>query len=127
MSKSETQSKSVIKRLAAQKSDTQQQQQDVPERIQINNGSGIWEITGARMLPCPENNVRVEYVRRATAEADADLVDEVQRRMDQVVEAAVEWHQSDEDWFEKSEVLAHAIDSLLELRSRSRAQKEGEG
>lgn len=45
------------------------------------------------------------------------LIDEVQRRMDQVVEAAVEWHQSDEDWIETSEKLGAAIESLLELRS----------
>src|ERR1043165_2302760 len=68
-----------------------------------------------------------ELAPRITAEAEDDLVDEVQRRMDQVVEAAVEWHQSDDDWFERAEVLAHAIDSLLELRSKSRAAtSEGE-
>lgn len=60
----------------------------------------------------------------STSEQGDDLIDETQRRMDQVVEAAVEWHQSDEDWFEKSEVLANAIDSLLELRSKSCAQRE---
>lgn len=48
------------------------------------------------------------------------LVDEVQRRMDQVVEAAVEWHQAGREgaeWFEAAERLGAAIDSLLELRS----------
>lgn len=53
----------------------------------------------------------------AAGEAD-ELADEVQRRMDQVVEAAVEWHQSDDDWIETSERLGAAINSLLELRSK---------
>lgn len=48
-----------------------------------------------------------------------ELVDEVQHRMDQVVEAAVEWHQAGREgaeWFEAAERLGAAIDSLLELR-----------
>lgn len=48
------------------------------------------------------------------------LVDEAQRRMDQVVEAAVEWRQAGREggeWFDKAEELSAAIDSLLELRS----------
>lgn len=56
------------------------------------------------------------------AEGEKDAVaDECQRRVDTVAEAAVEWHQSgqegDDSWFEKSEVLSRAIESLLELRS----------
>lgn len=77
----------------------------------------------------PDNRKPVyEYTRadlpRATGETEA-LVDEVQRRMDAVVDAAVEWHQSDgqQDWIGKADVLAQAIDSLLELRTRT----EGEG
>src|ERR1051326_9140672 len=76
-------------------SETQPQQQEGPARIQINNGSGVWEITGARMLPCPENNVRVEYVRadlpRATApiEDAARLADEYARRLRSINNHAV--------------------------------------
>lgn len=50
------------------------------------------------------------------------LVDEVQRRMDAVVEAAVEWHQSGSDstaeQFTKADTLGKAIDNLLELREQ---------
>jgi hypothetical protein len=49
--------------------------------------------------------------------AESALVDEVQRRMDAVVDAAVEHYQSDEDWFDKRIVLDEACRSLLELRS----------
>jgi hypothetical protein len=53
------------------------------------------------------------------------LADDCQRRMDAVVEAAVEWHQSgqegDNTWFDKSEVLSAAINSLLELRATTPA------
>lgn len=59
----------------------------------------------------------VESVRpREDAE---QLVGEVQHRMDQVVEAAVEWHQAGREgaeWFNKAEALSTAIDSLLELK-----------
>lgn len=51
---------------------------------------------------------------------DDKLVDEVQHRMDQVVDAAVEWHQDGREggeWMEAADKLANAIDSLLELRS----------
>jgi hypothetical protein len=57
----------------------------------------------------------------STQSAADGLVDEVQRRMDQVVEAAVEWHQAGREgaeWFDKAEALGAAIDSLLELRSK---------
>jgi len=57
----------------------------------------------------------------ATGADEGQLIDEVQRRMDAVVEAAVEWHQSgregDDTWFDKSEALSAAINSLLELRA----------
>lgn len=43
--------------------------------------------------------------------------EEVERRMVAVIDAAVGWHKSDADWFEKSEALGDAIDSLLELRA----------
>lgn len=46
-----------------------------------------------------------------------ERADEVQRRMDAVVDAAVEWHKSDADWFDRSEALGVAIDTLLELRA----------
>jgi hypothetical protein len=36
---------------------------EAPERIWIDNGSGIWEVTGARMFPDPPQNMRVAYVR----------------------------------------------------------------
>lgn len=53
-----------------------------------------------------------------TAPPDA-FVDEVQHRMDQVVEMAVEWHQAGREgaeWFVAAEKLGAAIDALLELR-----------
>lgn len=52
----------------------------------------------------------------STPESD-DVVDEVQRRMDAVVDAAVAHYQADENWPETSEALDVAIRSLLELRS----------
>lgn len=55
----------------------------------------------------------------APVEQSDELGDEVQHRMDQVVEAAVEWHQAGREgaeWFEAAERLGAAIDSLLELR-----------
>lgn len=48
-----------------------------------------------------------------------DLVDEVQCRTDQVVEAAVEWHQAGREggeWMDRAEALSAAIDQLLALR-----------
>ena len=54
------------------------------------------------------------------------LVDEVQHRMDQVVEAAVEWHQAGREggeWMEKADALSDAIDSLLELRDSPQANE----
>lgn len=54
---------------------------------------------------------------RLTDETGA-LFDEVSRRMDAVVDAAVEWRGSDADWQDKAEVLETAIDLLLELRSK---------
>ena len=51
--------------------------------------------------------------------ATGRLVDEVQHRMDQVVDAAVEWHQAGREggaWMDKADALSAAIDSLLELR-----------
>jgi len=56
------------------------------------------------------------------ADSEEDLVDEVQRRMDAVVDAAVEAHCADEDWIEKEEVLDAAIESLLELRDKPTEQ-----
>lgn len=52
--------------------------------------------------------------------ATMQLADEVQRRMDQVVEAAVEWHQAGREggeWFDAAEKLSATIDSLLALRN----------
>lgn len=62
----------------------------------------------------------VVAARAYTAEAQPpeQLIDEVQHRMDQVVEAAVDWHQSDDDnWMDNADRLGSRIDSLLELRS----------
>lgn len=59
----------------------------------------------------------------ASVERSDELVDEVQHRMDQVVEAAVEWHQAGQeggDWFEAGEKLGSAINSLLELRDKTK-------
>ncbi len=55
------------------------------------------------------------------AEIPDELVDEVQRRMDAVVNAAVEWHQDEgEEWSQKAEILGDAIEALLELREAAR-------
>lgn len=72
--------------------------------------------TKEAMLYAERNNIPAVV---PVEQAD-ELVDEVQRRMDQVVEAAVEWHQAGREgaeWFEAAEKLGAAIDSLLELRS----------
>jgi hypothetical protein len=86
----------------------------------ISDGCGIYQQGRTREEVIQRWNTRAD-LPRATAEAEDDLVDEVQRRMDQVVEAAVEWHQSgregDNSWFDKSEALSAAIESLLELRT----------
>lgn len=57
--------------------------------------------------------------------AYSPTVDETQRRMDVVVDAAVEWHQAGREgaeWFDKAEILGNAIDALLELRQPSDAE-----
>lgn len=102
----------------------------------------------AGLLPQPaasERCVEFEYCPTCGGELDTGweckkcgrdwreyvMADEFQRRMDAVVEAAVEWHQSgregDNTWFDKSEALSAAVSSLLELRSASPADAaEGE-
>jgi hypothetical protein len=55
---------------------------------------------------------QLEAAPRATGETEA-LVDEVQHRMDLVVERAVEWHEAGREsaeWFDKAEALSAAID-----------------
>lgn len=74
---------------------------------------------GPGMAWTVEGRSAIEHLRTA-AVPETELVDEVQRRMDQVVEAAVEWHQAGREgaeWFEAAGKLSDAIDSLLELRS----------
>lgn len=74
---------------------------------------------GPGMAWTVEGRSAIEHLRTA-AVPETELVDEVQRRMDQLVEAAVEWHQAGREgaeWFEAAERLGAAIDSLLELRS----------
>jgi hypothetical protein len=61
-----------------------------------------------------------ECVFPASTEQAGELVDEVQHRMDSVVERAVEWHQAGREgaeWFDKAEALSAAIEFLLELRT----------
>lgn len=48
-------------------------------------------------------------------------IDEVTRRMDAVVDAAVAWRQSDDVW---NDDLERAVDSLLELRSPPESEKQ---
>lgn len=67
-------------------------------------------------------DARADSPRPAGGDAPESVVTEVQRRMDAVVDAAVEWHQSDADWMEKSDALETAIDSLLELRESPKPQ-----
>ena len=74
-----------------------------------------------------ERGFGYEFALQRTAESDVEYVrvpseaDEVQQRMDAVVDAAVAWHQSgqegDDTWFDKGEELGKAIDALLELRA----------
>lgn len=75
----------------------------------------IWitESGGARVATSPgyaRLHGGTEYIR---ADLSCFEVDEVQRRMDAVVDAAVEWRQSDDVW---SDALEAAVDSFLELR-----------
>jgi len=51
---------------------------------------------------------------------DDEVYDEVQRRVDAVVDAAIKWRQSDDVW---DDSLERAVDALLELRE---PPKEGE-
>lgn len=92
----------------------------------------IVEMIEAEREPHPEwsKNARRKYRDKAVdiiskhvqpREDVETLVDEVQRCMDQVVEAAVEWHQAGREgaeWFDKAEALSAVIDSLLELRGK---------
>lgn len=71
----------------------------------------------------PRRPNRWTHVNTASifCETESALVGEVQHRMDQVVEAAVEWHQVGREggeWFEAAEKLGAAIESLLELRDK---------
>lgn len=56
-----------------------------------------------------------EIIRLSNEEPD-EIVNEVQRRMDAVVDAAVEDHCADENWDEAADMLSTAVESLLELR-----------
>jgi hypothetical protein len=94
---------------------------DLP-RATAGDKPGQWCACG-RQKDHENQTIECSRAPRATGETEA-LVDDVQRRMDLVVECAVEWHQSDEDWYEKSEALGAAIDSLLELRAATRTAKK---
>lgn len=62
----------------------------------------------------------IDGERFVLVDDDEALGDETQRRMDIVVESAVEWHQAGRQgvgWFDKAEALSAAINSLLELRA----------
>lgn len=84
---------------------------------------GQWSFKSLSKDASKFNNAIERLAPSATAapvQQSDELADEVQRRMDQVVEAAVEWHQAGREggeWFEAAESLGAAIDSLLELRS----------
>lgn len=68
----------------------------------------------------------MEQLRSATTTGDS-VVDEVQQRMDAVVDAAVEWHVGHIDWTGDADTLGTAIDSLLELRGKPETCSCGEG
>lgn len=73
-----------------------------------------------RCEDCPDE-CDTEDCKEFGCNGETQLIDEVQRRMDQIVEAAVEWHQAGREggeWLDKAEALAAAIESLLELRSK---------
>ena len=61
-------------------------------------------------------SVRVQEIALDQVTAEV-TVDETERRMEAVVDAAVAWHQSDDDWQETADTLGTAIDHLLELRA----------
>jgi hypothetical protein len=103
-----------------------------------SDGGDVWQPARLEVIRCsscgaegPRGKTDDEIVRlwnaRATAEQmKNEVVDEVQRRMDAVVEAAVEWHQAcgeNNEWFEKAGTLACAIDSLLALRDKPALQQ----
>lgn len=74
------------------------------------------------ILRLRDTRTRSPVDRGAVTTEQDGMVDEAQRRMDAVVDAAVEWHQSgregDNTWFDKAETLGQAIDRLLELREK---------
>lgn len=74
---------------------------------------------------CPECHIRAVIAADKEPIPDA-LVDEVQRRMDAVVDAAVAWHRSGDEWTEAANALDNAIDQLLELRSAPAATTASE-
>lgn len=58
----------------------------------------------------------MEQLRAATTTGNT-VVDEVQQRMDAVVDAAVEWAQAEDDSLEECDKLSDCVESLLSYRS----------
>lgn len=68
-----------------------------------------------------------EAAAGSSGSAEDTPVDEVQRRMDAVVDAAVKWRQGDvaDNWEAEADALEEAVDSLLELRTAPPADSVG--
>lgn len=68
-----------------------------------------------------------DYLRRYEVRLSESDLDRVVKAMDDVVDAAVEWHQSgqegDNTWPDKAETLGKAVDALLELRDEGEGRK----
>lgn len=97
--------------------------EDIKERIQRANHYIEFHAEVRRRLTAlaQERNADSAAATVGPVGQSDELVDEVQHRMDQVVEAAVEWHQAGREgaeWLEAAEKLGAAIDSLLELRDK---------
>lgn len=90
-------------------------------RIDRETETETFERAVSPKLPVLEQVTAIISRNLHTAAVPEDeLVNEVQCRMDQVVEAAVEWHQAGREgaeWFEAAEKLEATINLLLELRS----------
>lgn len=72
------------------------------------------------LTACADNirDPTTQATNTASGTYQTEIYDEVQRRIDAVVDAAVEWHQSGDEWVVPADKLSDAIDSLLELREK---------
>lgn len=86
--------------------------------------AGAYEAAeGIATIYCDEEDTFAPEVRRiaqgivALVKIPEEVVDEVQRRMDAVVDAAVAWSTAEDDEVDYVEILTEKVDALLQLRS----------